>query len=383
MEGNVSLQNHASNENHFQEIEGRLEIGQVQVLIICAKFLEVMAVLATLDKQYKELTIVNGIYIFAGTFKDTNVAILPLSQKGMVSSTISTSRVVSDLRPDAYIISAGICGGTGCDDDEKQPVYLGDVVISTDIVRYFDRVQGNELVQSMVEESFVVHQQPGRLMYLLKMRSVLFQLRRDADKNLREVRARISSGFFGVGTFQNLSTRPPAGKDRLYKEDQPHMHQDPVACTSCNKEKGISCFQSRTLSCEEIGCNDLPSRCLERASPKERGPLPIHFGICGSEDVVMRSGNYTRGLLKSRGIMTIDMESRGIWHAASSDKAREVVVIRGVSDYADSHKNDAWQEYAAMASACTIKAFVESFKGMEQVLPCLGRVLFIGHQRCE
>lgn len=27
------------------------------------------------------------------------------------------------------------------------------------------------------------------------------------------------------------------------------------------------------------------------------------------------------------------------------------LVIRGISDYADSHKNDSWQDYAALAAA--------------------------------
>ncbi|KAG6358378.1 hypothetical protein INS49_014262 [Diaporthe citri] len=338
-EGNVSLRNHANNPSHFQQIEGRLDIGQVQVLIICAKDLEVDAVLATLDKRYKKKTIVKHVYLFSGTFKDINVAILPLLQKGMVSSTTDTSQVASDMRPDAYIISAGICGGTGYDDDKKQPVHLGDVVISTDVARYFDRVQGKELVQKMVDQKFGGHQRLQRQINILKMGDDLFQLRRDADENLREVRSRISSGFFSVGSFQSLSASPPDGRihqDRLYKEKRPHMHQEP-------------------------GCNDLPSNWLERGPPTERGPLPVHFGIYGSEDVVMRSGNYTRTLLKERGIMAVDMESRGIWHAAGSHIPRDVVIIRGVSDYADSHKNDAWQPYAAMASACTIKAFVVNF----------------------
>lgn len=282
----------------------------------------------------------------------------------MVSSTTDTSQVVSDLKSDAYIISAGICGGTGCDDDQKQPVHLGDVVISTDVARYFDRVRGKELVQPMVDQRFGGNQRLQRQINILKMGDDLFQLRRDADDVLREVRSRISTGFFGIGSFQSLSASPPDGRihqDRLHKEDHPHMHQEPGDCTSCNQEKRLSCVKSMTQSCERTGCNAIPISLLERGPPKERGPLPVHFGVFGSEDVVMRSGNYTRTLLKDKGIVAIDMESRGIWHAAGSHIPRDVVIIRGVSDYADSHKNDAWQPYAAMASACMIKAFVVSF----------------------
>lgn len=41
------------------------------------------------------------------------------------------------------------------------------------------------------------------------------------------------------------------------------------------------------------------------------------------------------------GIICIEMEAAGILNTLP------VAVIRGVSDYADSHKNDNWHEYAA------------------------------------
>lgn len=40
--------------------------------------------------------------------------------------------------------------------------------------------------------------------------------------------------------------------------------------------------------------------------------------------------------------------------AAGVDVNRQCLVIRGISDYADSHKNDLWKSYAAgMAAAFT------------------------------
>jgi nucleoside phosphorylase len=35
------------------------------------------------------------------------------------------------------------------------------------------------------------------------------------------------------------------------------------------------------------------------------------------------------------------------------------IVIRGISDYADSHKNDRWQPFAAAAAAACAKEFLE------------------------
>ena len=36
------------------------------------------------------------------------------------------------------------------------------------------------------------------------------------------------------------------------------------------------------------------------------------------------------------------------------------IVIRGICDYADSHKNDAWQDYAACVAAAYAKALLDT-----------------------
>jgi nucleoside phosphorylase len=45
----------------------------------------------------------------------------------------------------------------------------------------------------------------------------------------------------------------------------------------------------------------------------------------------------------------LEMEAAGLMNAFPC------LVIRGISDYADSHKNDGWQKYAAMAAAAYAK----------------------------
>lgn len=350
--------------DNSQMLEGCLPVNEVQILIICALPLEADAVLATFDKRYRKTTAVDKMYLLTGTFKEIKVAILPLSQPGMVRSTTATSHVVSELNPNAYLISAGICGGTGCNDEKNKPIYLGDVIISTDVVRYANRVEGEDLVHLTADKRSREHQHLDTQLHTLKIGDGLYRLRQEAEENLQAVRRRMAIGFFPRESFEGLSTNPPrtpAHQDRLYKEEHPHMHQSSEDCESCMQDKGLGCEKSKKLSCQETGCNGLPDSWLERPSPQQRRLIPVHFGIYGSEDLLMRSERNRRKLLKEEGILAVDMESRGIWHAAESRIPRDVVIIRGVSDYADSHKNDAWQSYAAMTAACTIKAFVVSF----------------------
>jgi nucleoside phosphorylase len=45
------------------------------------------------------------------------------------------------------------------------------------------------------------------------------------------------------------------------------------------------------------------------------------------------------------------------------------VVIKGVCDYADSHKNKKWQSYAAATAAACMKAFLEAWVSADKLLP--------------
>jgi hypothetical protein len=129
--------------------------------------------------------------------------------------------------------------------------------------------------------------------------------------------------------------RPPAGYDVLFEADYPHVASRP-ACENCDTIKAIS-----------------------RGSRQFAGP-EIHYGLIASGDRVMRSAakkNTTAGNVGD--ILCFEMEAAGI--------ATEFpcIVIRGISDYADSHKNDSWQHYAAAAAAASAKELL-SYIPLEQ-----------------
>lgn len=50
------------------------------------------------------------------------------------------------------------------------------------------------------------------------------------------------------------------------------------------------------------------------------------------------------------------MEGAGVWRAIPC------FVIKGVCDYADSHNNKQWQDYAAATAAACMKAFCQRWR---------------------
>ncbi|KAL4750810.1 nucleoside phosphorylase domain-containing protein [Aspergillus terricola var. indicus] len=79
----------------------------------------------------------------------------------------------------------------------------------------------------------------------------------------------------------------------------------------------------------------------------------IHIGLVASGDQVMRSDEVRDSLINREGVIAFEMEGAGVWDTFPS------LVIKGVADYADCHKNKEWQNYAAATAAACAKAFLE------------------------
>jgi hypothetical protein len=76
--------------------------------------------------------------------------------------------------------------------------------------------------------------------------------------------------------------------------------------------------------------------------------------------VLLKDPEIRDALRDKFGVRAIEMEGSGIadgtWTAGLG-----YIIIRGISDYCDQHKNDVWQGYAAVAAAGYARALIESF----------------------
>ncbi len=85
----------------------------------------------------------------------------------------------------------------------------------------------------------------------------------------------------------------------------------------------------------------------------------IFIGPIASANTLQKDPKARDELHEKFGVKAIEMEASGIADAAWN---REVgyLVIRGICDYCDSHKNDDWQQYAAVVAAAYMRALIES-----------------------
>ncbi|KAL3451992.1 nucleoside phosphorylase domain-containing protein [Aspergillus insuetus] len=90
-----------------------------------------------------------------------------------------------------------------------------------------------------------------------------------------------------------------------------------------------------------------PEMILQRPQdPRDQDAHPvIHCGEIASGDQVMKNAFVRDLMAQEHGIVCFKMEAAGVMAKLPC------LVIRGVSDYCDSHKNDMWQGYAATVAA--------------------------------
>lgn len=136
-------------------------------------------------------------------------------------------------------------------------------------------------------------------------------------------------GYIVQSTERNTRTRktfhrPGTQQDRLFKPE----HNHPENANECN-----NCL----VDWEET-----------RTEREGSDPRP-HYGIIASGNAVIKNAKTREQLRLKTGALCFEMEAAGLMMDFPC------IVIRGICDYADTHKNKQWQGYAALAAASYAK----------------------------
>jgi nucleoside phosphorylase len=103
--------------------------------------------------------------------------------------------------------------------------------------------------------------------------------------------------------------------------------------------------EALAASCQELGC--------EPHHSNEVRDTKIHFGRYASGNAVMKSGHWRDLLIQEDDVIGFEMEGAGAWEVFGT------IVVKGVVDYADSHKNKKWRGYPAARAALCAAAMIE------------------------
>lgn len=320
--------------------------------IICALPKEAEAVENLLSKRWKTKELGRhagdqNMYT-AGRIGDALVIVVWLDDYGRTKAASATAQLLFSFKNIEHALVVGICGGVPSP-SSSQEITLGDIVISTELQQYD---VGKQFPNGYRTGSRAKPRKDMRS-FLHKL-STSGQTRRTLDdylvKHLQLLLSRDAEYAAGV-------RYPGKHEDILHEPTYIHKHYPPSECYMCTKTETV-CEVARDKPCSDLNCNTSETakiipRTRHQSSSNASAPK-VHFGIVGSGDTVMKSAQHRDAIAEKEGIIAFEMEGAGVFEGINS-----IVVIKGVCDYADSHKNKKWQRYAAtMAAACT-GAFLE------------------------
>ncbi|KAK2016908.1 pfs domain-containing protein [Colletotrichum eremochloae] len=331
----------------------------ITVAIVCALPLEADAVCALFDDNWDDDVVAEIIgsgdtnSYSMGRIGRHNVVVIHMAGIGKTYAATAAAYCKASFPNIALALLVGICGGVPDATEKGVPsIVLGDVIISEGVVPFdFGRQYPDMFLRKVGVMDTLGRPPPVIRAKLSKLRT------RHDRKSLNEK----MSQYLDILTneFGDEIRYPGPHEDKLFEGSYHHKHHRSVGCLVCNddKDKNSVCEKARTLSCKELGCDEARLVPRERlrlaASSSERTVRPIvHFGLVASGDQVMKSGEHRDRIAAREEVVAFEMEAAGTWEHFPC------VVIKGVCDYADSHKQKEWQNYAAATAAACMKAFL-------------------------
>ncbi|KAJ0423899.1 hypothetical protein BJY00DRAFT_277634 [Aspergillus carlsbadensis] len=331
------------------------------VAIICALCLETNAVLCALDEFWDEAPHEYGkaagdanSYAFGRLGRHAVVVVtLPLMGKIHAASAASTLKMSFNSIKLALLV--GICGAVPFKADRTE-ITLGDVIISEALVEFDFGREHEDGFERRRDTMFEAPRPPEEVAGLLNQLKTPFRLSKLQDGLARHLEDLMQSA--------SIKTRyPVVSQDRLFEPTYIHKHQ--AGCDRCSPQDAI-CSTAYIASCEELGCERdhlVPRSRLPIALADQRPTHRVHFGSIGTADTVMRSAKRRDELARKEGIIAFEMEGAGLWTKFNC------LIIKGVCDYADSHKNKDWQGYAAAVAAAAAKEVLRQYAPPDRPSP--------------
>jgi nucleoside phosphorylase len=265
------------------------------------------------------------------------IAVLPDGEYDLSSATAVAKDMLNSFPAIRIGLLVGIGGGAP---SSKNNIRLGDIVVSspqanTGGVYQYD--YGKTIQEQIFQQTGFLNLPPT------VVRTAVAGLRSKYEEG-HDIEERIVTALQKKPRLLNKYSRPPHTSDLLFKSDVVH----PVG-------EG---------DCDEL-CGTQPSDIIQRCERKDDEDNPaIHYGVIASANQLMKDATIRDTLAKEKGIMCFETVAAGLMNRFPC------LVVRGICDYSDSHRNKRWQGYAAMVAAAYSRDLLSRMvpsKGEEEI----------------
>ena len=289
---------------------------------ICALPKEMAAAEGMLDERHPALPTIPGDHnnYVAGSIGPHNVIIacLPAGVYGTTSAANVAAQMRLTFKGILFGLMVGIAGGVPSADHD---IRLGDVVVGKPTRDFGGVIQydfGKALSGGRLERTGVLNKPPTMLLTAV----AALQSTHIANKS------RIPD------LIADLAERHPQMREQFVYD-------------SCREDLLFEAQYSHVD--HATTCDGCDRNWLIPRAPRNGSEPVIHYGLIASGNQVMKDGQTRDQLAKELGILCFEMEAAGLMDTFPC------LVIRGICDYADSHKTEEWQEYAAATAAAYAK----------------------------
>ncbi|KAL3476583.1 hypothetical protein BJX99DRAFT_258332 [Aspergillus californicus] len=307
----------------------RLDLEAYTVGWVCVNDSELTAARFLLDESHDHPHTPNDNYTyFAGRMGRHNVVIAKSNNTGTSAAATAATNMVRTFRMIRFVLMVGIAGGATSSPslpgsiERTTPIFLGDVVVSAPhgghggILQYDNgkQIAGGHQIRSHLNK-------PGGL--LMQATSTLRQNHGSKHGNMHVYLQQAREKLRQTGRLEFES--PGQDYDNLFTSEYCHLE------TEEEEERCGRCDRARLV-------NRTP-----------RNTPHVHYGLIGTAESLMQDAKRRDALRRSEKILCFEMETAGLMDSFPC------LAIRGISDYADSHKDDLWQPCAALNAAAYAK----------------------------
>jgi nucleoside phosphorylase len=249
------------------------------------------------------------------------IAVLPDGEYGTASAASVATNILHSFPNVRIGLMVGIGGGAP---SEKHDIRLGDIVVSTPRESeggVFQYDFGKTIQEQAFQYTRFLNQPPTILRTTVA--GIQAQYKRKGHHLEEVIRLVLEKN----PRLRQEYARPHPSTDRLFHSNVIH------------DSKG----------CAELCASD-PSNLIKRHERAKFEDNPaIHYGLVASANQLMKDAVIRDRLVAEKDVLCFEMEAAGLMNHFPC------LVIRGICDYSDSHKNKEWQGYAAMAAAAYTK----------------------------
>ncbi|EHK25608.1 ankyrin repeat protein, partial [Trichoderma virens Gv29-8] len=289
---------------------------------ICALPLELAAAEAMLDESHPSLPAKpndDNVYILGRIhLHNVVIACLPSGIYGTTSATAVATQLRSSFQSIRFFLMVGIGGGAP---SKKHDIRLGDVVVSRPTGHLGGVVQydyGKAISGGRFERTGVLNKPPPVLL------SAISKLQATSMSKPNKIYSIITQIMTRNDNMRKAFAHPGEGQDLLFECEYEHPESE-ENCGNCDKK-----------------------RLIERSSRVGHDPF-IHYGLIASGNQVVKDSRIRDKIVQELDVLCFEMEAAGLMDNFPC------LVVRGICDYSDSHKNKQWQNYAAAVAAAYTK----------------------------